>query len=336
MPTIKDVAKRAGVGVGTVSRVVAGKGPVSEKTAKRVRKAIEELKFRPSHAARALQTGQSQTIGVFLPLIKGSFYTPILHSIYTALRAGGRHMVVVFGQTLENERREALEGAQFLVDKGCDGLLMVGTALHQKDVESLTHLQPKLVLLNRPFSRYLDHCFYPDHEAAGATAARTLWQAGHRRLAVIEGPKISIDNTLRMRGFFDELAGNGLDIAGIPRVCGDFSPESGWACARQIMAGKPEFTAMFCANDEMAMGALSYLHKAGVSVPRDLSVMGYDGIDVSVFTAPPLTTVLVPWREIALNALNYLLNCCYDTKLPVERDLPATMLWRDSVARIDA
>ena len=333
-PTIKDVAKRAGVGVGTVSRVVAGKGPVSEKTAKRVRKAIEELKFRPSHAARALQTGQSQTIGVFVPLIKGSFYTPILHAIYTSLLAGGRHMVVVFGQTLENERREALEGAQFLVDKGCDGLLMVATALQQKDIESLMHLKSCLSLLNRSFPRYTDRCFFPDHEAAGAIAARTLWDAGHRRLAVIEGPKLSLDNTLRMRGFFNVLAGHGVDIGGIPRVCGDFSPESGWAGAQEVLSGRNKFTALFCANDEMAMGALSYLQKAGISVPRDLSVMGYDGIDVSMFTAPPLTTVLVPWREIAVNALNHLLNCCYNAGLPVERNLPAQMLWRDSVARI--
>ncbi|MBU6299152.1 MAG: LacI family DNA-binding transcriptional regulator [Alphaproteobacteria bacterium] len=335
MPTIKDVAKRAGVGVGTASRVIAGNGPVSEDAAKRVRKAIDELKFRPSHAARVLQKGQSQTIGVFVPLIQGSFYTPILHAVYTALRAAGRHMVVDFGQTLESERQDALAGAEFLTDRGCDGLIMMGTALQPKDVEKLTSLQPRLVLLNRSIPHFLDHCFNPDHKAAGAAAAHALFEAGHRHLAVVEGPKTSSDNTLRMRGFFDELAKLGLDTTDIPRVRGDFSPDSGWSGARALLAGGPDFTALFCANDEMALGALSYLRQEGVSVPRDMSVMGYDGIDLSAFTVPSLTTVLIPWREIATNALNYLLNLCYDTNLPVRRDLPAKVLWRGSVAATD-
>lgn len=336
MPTIKDVAKRAGVGVGTVSRVVAGKGPVSEKTANRVRQAIEELDFRPSHAARALLTGQSQTIGVFLPMIKGSFYTPILHTIYTTLRVSGRHMVVAFGQTREREREEALEGAQFLTDRGCDGLIMVGTALHLKDVEALSRLQSKFVLLNRAFPRLLDHCFYPDHRAAGAAAAEALWEAGHRRIAIIEGPEISTDNALRIRGFLKTLEKHGADVKAVPRIRGDFSPEAGWSGAETLMAGKRRFSALFCANDEMANGALSYMHNAGISVPGDVSVMGYDGIDISALTTPPLTTVLIPWRDIALNALNHLIDRCYGEKLPVARSFAAKILWRNSVARIGA
>ncbi|GAA0527681.1 LacI family transcriptional regulator [Rhizomicrobium palustre] len=334
MATIKDVAKRAGVGVGTASRAIAGSGPVSAKAAERVRKAVEELNFRPSHAARVLQNGQSQTIGVFVPLIQGSFYTPILHAIYTNLRATGRHMVVDFGQTLDSERQDSLDGAEFLVDRGCDGLILMATRLKPKDVEKLMALQPKTVLLNRSAPAYADRCFNPDHKTAGAAAARALFEAGHRKLAVIEGPASSADNVARLKGFYAALAEEGIDTDSIPRVSGDFSPESGAAGVRTLLEGRKKFTAIFCANDESAMGALAYLQQSGVRVPDDLSVMGYDGIDLSAFTVPPLTTVLIPWREIAKNALNHLLNLCYGTELEVKRDLEPQILWRGSVSRI--
>lgn len=332
MATIKDVARRAGVGVGTASRAIAGNGPVSAKTAERVRKAVEELNFRPSHAARVLQNGLSQTIGVFVPLIQGSFYTPILHAIYTTLRARGCQMVVDFGQTLDSERQDALAGAEFLVDRGCDGLIVMGTRLKPRDVEKLMALQPKTVLLNRYVPAYADHCFYPDHKAAGAAAARALIEAGHRNLAVIEGPESSADNVTRLRGFYEELSAGGIDSAAIPRVSGDFSPESGANGVKALLAGGRKFTALFCANDESAMGALAYLQQTGHKVPQELSIMGYDGIDLTAFTVPALTTVLIPWRDIAKSSLHYLLNACYGTDLPVRRGLAPKILWRASVA----
>ena len=334
MATIKDVAKRAGVGLGTASRVIAGNGPVSDAAVRRVRKAIAELKFRPSHAARALQKGQSQTIGVFVPLIRGSFYTPILHAIYSALRASGRQMVVDFGQSPETERQDALAGAEFLADRGCDGLIMMGTALRPADLDGIIERQPRFVLLNRNIPGRQEHCFIPDHRAAGAAAARALYEAGHRRLAIIDGPKTANDNTLRMRGFQETLSRYGIDAERIPRTRGDFSPDSGRAGARELLERGAPFTALFCANDEMAIGAISYLREAGVDVPGERSVMGYDGIDLSGLIVPPLTTVLIPWREIATNALHHLLNLCYGSALPVRRDIPPQVLWRASVARI--
>lgn len=336
MATIKDVAKRAGVGVGTASRAIAGNGPVSAKAAARVAKAVEELNFRPSHAARVLQKGQSQTVGVFVPLIQGSFYTPILHAIYTALRATGRHMVVDFGQTLDSERQDAISGAEFLTDRGCDGLIVMGTRLKPKDAEKLMALQPKTVLLNRVITGFQDRCFCPDHKAAGAMAAEALFEAGHRALAVIEGPETSPDNAARMKGFYDALAARGLDVDAIPRVNGDFSPASGATGVKTLLDRGRNFTALFCANDESAMGALACLQQLGVSVPRELSVMGYDGIELASFAVPALTTVLIPWQEIVRNALYHLLNLCYGDGHAVARDLAPQVLWRGSVAKLSA
>ncbi len=334
MATIKDVAKRAGVGVGTVSRVIAGSGPVSADATNRVRRAIAELRFRPSHAARALPKGQSQTIGVFVPLVHGAFYTPILHAIYATLREHGLHMVVDFGRTLETERQDALAGAEFLTDRGCDGLLIMATALKRADIEHIAQLQPKFALLNRSVPQFRANCFGPDHQAAGAAAGRALCAAGHRRVAVIEGPARSSDNRLRIRGFLEALSECGIDPDSVPREQGDFSPESGRAAAEALFARGRNFTALFCANDEMAIGALAAARQAGLAVPQDLSVMGYDGIDLAALTVPPLTTVVIPWRQIATHALHHLLNLCYGMNLPVPPDVPAQVLYRESVARI--
>jgi LacI family transcriptional regulator len=243
-------------------------------------------------------------------------------------------MVVEFGQTPESEREDALAGVEFLAERGCDGLIMMGTALRPADIARIAELQPRFVLLNRSIPGLQERCFNPDHRAAGAAAARALYEAGHRRLAVIEGRKTAHDNTLRMRGFEEALRKCGIDPGQIPRVRGDFSPDSGRAGARELLEGGTRFTALFCANDEMAIGAISYLREVGVDVPGQCSVIGYDGIDLSALTVPALTTVLIPWREVATNALHHLLNLCYGSELPVTRDIPAQVLWRKSVAHI--
>jgi LacI family transcriptional regulator len=243
-------------------------------------------------------------------------------------------MMVALGNKIDNERQELLEGAQFLVDHGCDGLLIMATALEPGDVKRLLQMQPHLVLLNRSFPRYRSRCFSPDHEAAGALAAATLWEAGHRRYAVIEGNVFSRNNTDRMRGFFDELTRRGVDVTSIPKMCGDFSPAGGMAAAKMLVERYEGFTALFCANDESATGALSYFYQAGITVPDDISVMGYDGLDLASFTAPPLTTVRLPWSEICVNALNHLLNDCYGLGLPVNRNFSTDVRWHGSVARV--
>jgi LacI family transcriptional regulator len=335
MATIKDVAKLAGVGVGTASRVIAGKGPVSADAISRVTKAVAQLQYRPSHAARSLQKGHSKMIGVFIPVVSGSFYTPILNAIFVALHAHHCHMVVNFGLGIHGERQEALAGAEFLLDRGCDGLLMMGTGLTPADAERVARLQPRLVLLNRTIARFEGQCFNPDHHAAGALAARTLCEAGHRRLAVIEGPEGSRDNALRMQGFYATLPAYGVDANAVPRVHGTFTPQSGQAGVQELLHGQERFTALFCANDEMAIGAISHLSQIGLAVPEDVSVMGYDNIELSAVTAPPLTTVLIPWREIATNAVYRLLDLCYGWRIPVQREIVTHVIWRDSVRRIE-
>lgn len=331
MATIRDVAKRAGVGVATVSRFIAASGPVSEKAAKRISKAIEELQYRPSHLARSLPSGRSQTIGVYMPVITGTFYASMLNRICMTLRENGLRMMVAVGSEPSKEREEVLQGVEFLAEHGCDGLVIMATSLKTSDINDLLEAQPHLVMLNRMVPRFRARSFAPDHAAAGRLAAATLWDSGHRRFAAIEGNTYSLDNVARMRGFLDELASRGADVTHIPVVCGHFSPEGGRAAAAMLLERNRGFTALFCASDESASGALSHLHQAGVSVPSDVSVLGYDGLELSAYTAPPLTTIHIPWDDICISAVHSLLNDRYGSKLPVRRSFPAEVLWRASV-----
>jgi LacI family transcriptional regulator len=332
--TIKDVARLAGVGLGTASRVVSGKGSVSPATLERVRKAIDELGFRPSHAARALLSGTSRMIGVYIPVLSGTFYTPILQIIDTELRAAGLHMVVAFGVGLGDARRQAMEGIEFLIERGCDGLIMMTSALTDDDLATLGGRQRQLVALNHEFAKIADQCFTVDHVLGGRMAARTLLDYKHRDIAVLSGPAALADNVARIKGFMDELEADGIDTSKLWVKESDFSPAGGWAAAKELVESGRSCTALFCANDEMAVGALSYFQEAGISVPRDLSVIGYDDTPSAEFAAPRLTSVHMPWREMTLNGLNALLNRCYDLHRPVSRTFPVSVTLRASLAKV--
>jgi len=333
MATIKDVARLAGVGLGTASRVVSGKGSVSPATLEKVRQAIEELDFRPSHAARSLLSGSSQMIGVYIPVLKGTFYTPILQLIDTELRAAGLHMVVAFGVGLGNPREQAIAGIEFLMERGCDGLVAMTNHLRDEDIAALGPKLSRLVILNHVHDSIAGQCFSANHTEGGILAARALLALGHRDIAVIAGPHTLPDNVDRIGGFMGEMARAGIDTAAMWVVESDFSPEGGWNSADELVKSGHKFSAVFCANDEMAVGALSYFHEIGMSVPRDVSVLGYDDTPSTEYSAPRLSSVHVPWRAVTLAGLNALLNRCYGLERAVDHDFPISVTERASLAR---
>lgn len=333
MATIKDVARLAGVGLGTASRVVSGKGSVSPATLEKVRKAIEELDFRPSHAARSLLSGSSRMIGVYIPLLKGTFYMPIMQAIDMELRAAGLHMVVAFGVGDGNVRQQAVEGINFLIERGCDGLIVMSNALEESDIEAMGTAKDNLVVLNHKYESIAEQCFTADHFLGGRMAAKSLLQHKHKKIAVIAGPACAPDNVERISGFMREMELAGIDTRKMWIVESNFAPDGGWAAAQELLESGYDFTAVFCANDEMAVGALSYFQHVGINVPTDVSVIGYDDTFTAEFTAPRLSSVHIAWREMTLNGLNFLLNRCYDMERPVERQYPVSMTWRSSVEK---
>jgi LacI family transcriptional regulator len=332
MATIKDVAKLAGVGVGTASRVLSGKGSVAPATAEKVRRVIEELDFKPSRAARSLMTGASQTIGVYIPFLKGTYYTTVLQVIDKTLRAQGLHMVAAFGQDGQDEREEAVLGMRFLIERECDGLMVFSNLIKDVDVRSLKDAAPYVAIINSAFPKIAEQCFSVDHDEAGRMAAQALLRHHHRDIAVLSGPATSPDNIARIRGFMAGLAEGGVPAKRVLELRGDFSTQSGWQAGVEALASGKRFTAVFCANDEMAMGLMASLQAAGVKVPDEVSVLGYDDNPGSVFTTPRLSSVHIPTREVTQAGLHWLLNRRYGLELPVLRDFPISVSWRDSVA----
>jgi LacI family transcriptional regulator len=331
--TIKDVARLAGVGLGTASRVISGRGSVAPATAERVRKAIAQLDFRPSHAARALLSGKTQMIGVYVPSLGGSaFFADVLQALEAELRAGGQHMVIAYGAGAGDAHRQAVDGVDFLLGRGCDGVLVMGSELAEADIVDMGPRRQRLVLVNHRSATIPDQCFMPDHVRGGALAALALLAQGHRRLAVIEGPEDDAGGAQRAEAFYDELARAGIGLDTVWRRRGDFTSASGWAAARAWHESGHGASALWCANDEMALGALAYFHQSGVAVPDAVSVLGYDGSPAGEFVAPRLSTVAVPWRELALNALRCLQERCYQQARPVQRDFAPHLVARASVA----
>jgi LacI family transcriptional regulator len=332
MATIKDVAKLAQVGVGTASRAISGRGGVSADALGRVQRAVQELGFRPSHIGRALSLQSLGMLGVYVPVFEGSFYSPILQAIDRELRALDRHMVAANACGHGDARQQALQGIDFLMQRQCDGVVILSNDLHESDLADLHRRCPHLVLLNRHSAVLGEHAFSADHEDAGRLAAMALLSRGHREIAVIQGCHDAPDNHDRMRGFHAELARHSVRVQPQHLVDGDFSFASGYAGAEQLLAQHDQsYTAVFCANDVMAMAAISRFLQARRQVPHDVSILGYDDTDFAAYTAPALSTVRIPMNTVTTQACRFLLNMCYALNLPVERDFAAQVVWRASV-----
>jgi LacI family transcriptional regulator len=210
---------------------------------------------------------------------------------------------------------------------------MCSNTLRDADFAALRDQFTNIAIVNRDVKGLRSLCFTVDHRAAGRAAAEALLAHGHRKIAVITGPAIAGDNKQRLQGLFDRLAEAGIAAEAVALEEGDFSAPSGWAACERLVARKAKVTALFCANDQMAMGAISYLSHHGIRVPQQWSVMGYDDSDVAAFLSPRLTSVRIPIAEMALNACRQLLNTRFGSELAVSRKFVPTVVMRDSLAR---
>jgi LacI family transcriptional regulator len=299
-----------------------------------VQAAIAALDFRPSSIGRALSKQSLGMIGLFVPSFRGNFYGTILETTDNELRAVHRHMVVANGSGEGSGREQALDAIDFLISRDCDGIVVISHELNDDDLIRIRGRMPKLVVLNRSTETMGDACFSVDHRHGGELAAHTLIEHGHRKLAVIAGPTTAPDNLDRIEGFLSVVAEHGIRPSDIKRVESNFTPDGGWRAMKALLDQGRDFTGLFCANDDMAIGALSYLRHTGISVPNDLSIVGYDDVDAAAHTAPTLTSVHIPMEEMTANAVHWLINQCYGGDLPVERDFPVSISERNSVAHV--
>lgn len=302
--TIKDVARQAKVSVATVSRVLNGHDNVTEAVRLAVLKVAEELRYTPHAAARSLSSRCTQTIGVVLPDLYGEFFSELVRGIDQVARERGQYLLVSSYHGHPEEQGAALRAMRGRVD----GLLVMSPYVDTSGFLT-RNLSPSLpmVLINThlPGSGFVS--LRIDNHGGAMQMVRHLADLGHRRIAFIAGPSDNFDARERLRGYRDALA---QFLPGEPEwvLDGDFGEAAGFAAGGQIAAAKERPDAVFAANDMMALGCLFAFNQAGIGVPQDIALAGFDDIPLARYVSPGLTTMRVNISELGARALRALLD----------------------------
>ncbi len=326
--TIRDVAREAGTSVATVSRVLNDSGPVHAATRERVREIARRLRYSPSGAARSLSTQKTHTIGVLLPALYGEFFSEVIRGIDQMAHRRGYHLLV----SSSHADRDELEAALRAMHGRVDGLLVMTPDI---DAETLTAILPPrlpLVLINTSLDEGSFASVAVDNFGGVYGMVRHLLELGHRRIAIIQGTRGNHDAQHRLRGYRAALSEAGIPPDPALEIEGNFTEAAGHAAVRRVLALEPRPTAIFASNDAMAIGALSALREAGLRVPRDLSVVGFDDIPIARYMDPPLTSVHVGISELGGRATERLLEVMEKTgkREPLREVFHTTLVVRES------
>ena len=328
MVTIKDVARAAGVSVATVSRVYNGSELVREQTVQRVREVAQRLGYSPHGAARSLIMSRTSTIGVLLPDLYGEFFSEVIRGIDQTARRHGYHLLVSSSHAARPEVEAALRSMRGRVD----GLIIMWPEM---DTETAVRNLPAgfpVVLLNSPAgSEVFDVIRIANFEGAYAMV-RHLLDLGHRRIAILRGADGNFDAAERLRGYQAALADAGIPPDPAIELAGDFSEEPSLHATELLLGLSPRPTAIFAANDMMAIGALSAVRQAGLRVPDDIAVAGFDDIPLARYMDPPLSSVHVDISALGELATVRLLDALRNKQDHTTRadTLPTTLALRRS------
>lgn len=334
MVTIKDVAREAGVSVATVSRACNGSAAVTEDTRRHVLDIAARLGYTPHGAARSLITNRTSTIGVLLPDLYGEFFSEVIRGVDQAAQRGGYHLLV---SSSHDESREIV--AAFRAMRGrVDGLLVMSPDLDARAaVHEFTDRFP-VVLLNCPAEADRYDSIVIDNLDGARAIVRHLIELGHRRIAMITGRERNYDSVERRRGFREVVREAGIAGEDALEITGDFSEASGFRAAAALLEAPRRPTAIFAANDSMAIGALSALRAGSLRVPEDISVAGFDDIPMAQYMNPPLTTVHVDISALGALATERLLSHMREVPEHVHRQevVSCTLVVRGSSASAPA
>jgi LacI family transcriptional regulator len=332
MSTMRQVAEMAQVSTSTVSHVINQTRQVNPDTRERVLRAMEQLNYRPNRLARSLRRSQTHTLGVLLPNSANPFFAEVLLGIEAACFDFGYN--VILGNANDDPQRE-LFYLDVLLSKQVDGILLVSTGAYKEAVELLARHNAPVVMVDRSPGAltvpFLLDIVFTDNERGGALAAEYLLRLGHRRIGCIAGPSLLTPSAERLTGYRRALEPAGLGVDDSLIINGDFQHESGYRACRQLLALAQRPTAVFVCNDLMAVGALCAIHEAGLHVPADISVIGFDNIPLSAYTVPRLTTIAQPAQELGRMAVNKLMGRLQNRATPTSHErLPVTLVERDS------
>ncbi|MBF9067199.1 LacI family DNA-binding transcriptional regulator [Streptacidiphilus fuscans] len=308
-PTLDAVAARAGVGRGTVSRVVNGASGVSPRAREAVERAIAELGYVPNRAARSLVTSRADAIALIIPetetrLASEPFFGSVIRGVAAELSDTDMQLLLILVST-ERERRRL---AGFLDGRRVDGALLVSVHADDPVVELLEQSGLPTVLGGRRFELEPLSYVNPDNLGGAWSAVRHLLGRGRQRVATITGPLDMETSCVRLEGYRRALAE--ADVAALDTLIahGDFSEDSGEQAMAQLLEREPDLDAVFCASDLMAAGAMRTLRRAGRRIPADVAVVGFDDSPVARHTEPPMTSVRQPTEEMGREMARLLLE----------------------------
>lgn len=306
MASIKDVALRAKVSITTVSHVVNRTRFVSDKVRTEVEAAIRELGYVPSAVARSLKSNTTKTIGMLIPNCSNPYFAEIVRSVEDHCFGAGYTLILC--NTDDDPHRQGAY-LQVLSEKRIDGMIIISTGEDEGLLRLLQGLPIPTVLLDREIDEV--HCDLVEtaHLQGGLMATQHLIDLGHRRIACLSGPADLTPSAQRIEGWRTALAQSGLtDVAADLLWHSDFTSQGGFTVMRSILASPQPPTAVFVCNDLMCIGALSAAHEAGVRVPQDMSLIGFDDIELAQFASPALTTIAQPKHRIGVAAVDMLLE----------------------------
>ena len=332
MATIYQVSELAGVSLATVSRVMNNNARVSEATRNKVLDAMAQLGYRPNSIAQSLASNRSNSVGILVSELHGPFYGEMLSGIENECRAAGKHVIIAAGHS---EAESEKDGIEFLISRNCDALILHVEAVSDDYLIKLAGGKLPIVLINRYIAKLADNCISLDNELGGYLATQQLLQQGHTQLAYIAGPMWKSDAKDRYAGHLRAMAEHGLTFNPALLAEGDFRDSGGSACMQQLLATKLPFTALVCANDEMAAGAMEVAREQGLQVPQDLSIVGFDNLILARYIYPKLTTIDYPIGEMGRMAARWVLKNIYQQQaLQLKNVFEPALVCRDSACSL--
>lgn len=330
--SIRDIARYAGVSVATVSRVLNGSALVKPESAARIQRIMEEHHYLPHAAARSLGRMRSETVGVVLPDIHGEYFSGLMHGIDAVAREARLHLLVA---SAHGSLREAKEVTQSLYGR-IDGLLMMlPEVVDPAEAQAMTCGLPTVWMNGRHGASASCHVSI-DSVTPAQKLTQHLIDGGRRRIAFISGPKRNMDADQRLKAYLSVLASQPKPMEPLV-IEGDFSEESGYQAGRALCGRPDAVDGIFAANDMMALGCLFALQEAGVDVPGQVALVGFDDVPIARYVNPSLTTVGVDVAGMGGSAMRKLIQLLTpDSEMPADEVFQPNILIRTSSLSADA
>ena len=324
-PSLGLVAELSGVSPSTVSRILNNTAKVSDSKKETVLRVIEETGFRPNLAARTLAGGRAMSIGVLTQYIDSPFYGEAIRGIEEVLASEDYTALFVSGR---GDRELELERLNMLMERNIDGLIVLSSTLEDHELEALAKELPVVLTGRATLNQKLTSIGF-DNLGGGALALGHLAELGHEAIAVIDGPD-DPDAKLRMDGIRVECSQRRIDLDPELIEVGDFNELGGYQAMVRLLDKPKDFSAVIALNDQMAYGAMLALSEAGLDIPGDISLLGFDDLPHSAYTVPPLTTISQPVNRIGAMAASTVLAMSAGFTQTVDQSVAASIVARKS------